>query len=311
VNGNNRLAGAAVVAVAALLTASTAVEAAWWTLGKPAVESPVIPAQADGERFNRIENQMRSLTGQVEELTFRLRQLEEQLQRVQEDNEFRFRELEGGGPAPVRQSEAPAGGDQIGTMAAEAPAAPAQQANPGLGAPAQPLGTLVLDAPADAGGQPLDLTSLARGDNGQPAAQPGAASGEFAVASTGDPRADYDQAYSFVLAGNFPVAEASFRQFIDSYPTDQLAPDAQYWLGESLFARGMYRDAADEFLAGYKAYPKAGKGADTLLKLGLSLAGLGEREAACSIYTAVLKEYPDAPNALRQRVNNERASASC
>ena len=71
------------------------------------------------------------------------------------------------------------------------------------------------------------------------------------------------------------------------------------------------RDAADEFLSAYKTYPKSGKAPDTLLKLGLSLAGLGEREAACSTYAEVLKKYPQASKALRQRVQNEQALAAC
>ena len=107
------------------------------------------------------------------------------------------------------------------------------------------------------------------------------------------------------------LAEASFRAFIVAFPSDARLPDAQYWLGESLFARAQYRDAADEFLAGYKSYPQSGKAADTLLKLGLSLAGLGEREAACSTYAEVLKKYPNSSNALRQRVQTEQAVARC
>jgi TolA-binding protein len=75
--------------------------------------------------------------------------------------------------------------------------------------------------------------------------------------------------------------------------------------------RAQYRDAANEFLAGYKAYPKSGKAPDALLKLGLSLAGLGERDAACSTFAAVLKQYPNASNALRQRIKVEQSSAGC
>ena len=75
--------------------------------------------------------------------------------------------------------------------------------------------------------------------------------------------------------------------------------------------RAQFREAANEFLTGYKSYPKSGKAPDALLKLGLSLAGLGEREAACSTYSAVLKQYPDISNAMRQRVKVEQASASC
>ena len=131
------------------------------------------------------------------------------------------------------------------------------------------------------------------------------------IASLGDPRGQYEQAYNSILAGDYDRAEAGFRAFIAAHPEDEHAADAQYWLGESLFARGKYREAANEFLNGHKTYPKSAKAPDTLLKLGLSLAGLGERDAACSTYAQVLKQYPQASNALRQRIAVEQASASC
>jgi tol-pal system protein YbgF len=290
----------------------------------------VIEAQAEGgaERFNRIENQMRTLTGQVEELTFQLRQLQELLKRMQEDNEFRFRELEGGGPAPARSEapqEAPPGDiatlpppvapplppqgdspDAIGAIAGEPPLMEAPDLS-GIGEPPQPLGTFTLDAPppSDLGDQPLDLT--------RPLPPLDAAPGPDVamIQPSGDPRTDYERAYGNILNGDYDTAEAGFRQFLQTYPDSEYAPDAQYWLGESLFVRAQYREAANEFLAGYKAYPKSGKAADALLKLGLSLAGLGEREAACSTFSAVLKQYPDASNALRQRIKVEQASAGC
>jgi tol-pal system protein YbgF len=162
---------------------------------------------------------------------------------------------------------------------------------------------------SDAGpsNQPIDLTSMA----GSPPQAAPAAAPPTQVASLGDPGADYERAYAAILAGDYVLAEASFRSFIVAFPEDQRMPDARYWLGESLFARGEYRDAADEFLAGYKAYPQSGKAADTLLKLGLSLAGLGEREAACSTYAEVLKKYPNSSNALRQRVQTEQTVSRC
>jgi tol-pal system protein YbgF len=319
---------------AAVLLASTLApaDAAWWNFGKrsPAVGSPpVIQAQAEGgaERFNRIENQMRTLTGQVEELTFQLRQLQEQLKRMQEDNEFRFRDLEGGGPAPARSEapqESPPPGDvatlpppavpplspqgdspdAIGAIAGEPPLMEAPDLS-GTGAPPEPLGTLTLDAPPPADlDQPLDLTRPL-----PPLDTPGP--DVAMIQPSGDPRTDYERAYGSILSGDYDTAEAGFRQFLQTYPDSEFAPDAQYWLGESLFVRAQYREAANEFLAGYKAYPKSGKAPDALLKLGLSLAGLGEREAACSTFSAVLKQYPDASNALRQRIKVEQASASC
>lgn len=308
------------------------VSAAWWDFGKRAQpafdrsanESVIVLAQAGqgaADRFNRIEAQMRTLTGQIEEFSFQLRQLQSQLQRMQEDNEFRFRDLENG-VQPATGSEAPtnssaplpptlpapaeAGGATIGNVAGQGlpPAGVAPLGQPG--SPPLSLGTLTLDGPpANPSNQPLDLT--------QPLAPVSETAGPnlAMVAPTGDPRSDYERAYSNILSGDYQTAEVGLRQFLETYPNDARAPDARYWLGESLFSRGQFRNAADEFLAAYKTFPKSARAPDSLLKLGLSLAGLGEREAACSTFAAVLKQFPDASNALRQRVDFEQASASC
>ncbi len=184
------------------------------------------------------------------------------------------------------------------------------------------LGTLLSSDPEPeplTSGQPLDLSALARGgaptvDTPPPVdvpASPPPQTQLAAIAPTGDARTDYDRAYNLIIAGNYDVAEASFRQFLQTYPKNDLAADAQYWLGESLFARARYDEAAVVFRDGYKAYPKSQRAPDTLLKLGLSLAGLGERDQACQIYAAALKQYPQMSNALRQRVANERATSAC
>jgi tol-pal system protein YbgF len=344
---------AVLLAVASFLTIpSLSADAAWRPFGaKPAVKSPVTEAQAGGgaERLNRVEAQMRTLTGQIEEMTFQLRQLQEQLKRMQEDNEFRFRDLEGGNgggagqpqprseappppeappsetaalppsgpppePAPGAASEptmepsmAPppdfsgAPSDAIGALAGAPPTE--ESLMPGLGAPPGALGSLTLDGPVPAPEQPMDLGAPILPDAGGPQVA--------SISPSGDARTDYERAYGSILSGDYDTAEAGFRQFLESYPDNDLAPDAQYWLGESLFVRAQFREAANEFLAGYKAYPKSGKAPDALLKLGLSLAGLGERDAACSTFSAVLKQYPNASNALRQRIKVEQSSAGC
>ena len=87
--------------------------------------------------------------------------------------------------------------------------------------------------------------------------------------------------------------------------------DAQYWLGQSLFQRARYADASTVFRTGYSAYPKSAKAPDMLLALGQSLAGLGQRDEACQIYSAALKQHPTMPAPLKQRVITEQASAAC
>jgi tol-pal system protein YbgF len=323
-------------AAAALLMSSVTPGHAAWPWQKPAAQAAndgsVILAQADPDRINRLEQQMRSLTGQIEELTHQLQVLQDQIKKMQDDNEYRFGQLEGGASA---KPAAPAAAATANTAQAAPPAAPKTPAaqiveaanapadKTGLGAPPKALGQLTLDAPAvidapPAQQQPLDLSSLGGGAdaNGAPAtALPPANNVTGAqVASltpSGDARTDYDQAYKLVTAGQYDIAESAFRQFLTTYPNDELAPDAQYWLGESLYAHGDYAGAAEEFKAGYQKYPKSRRAPDSLLKLGLSMAGLDYRDEACKMYALALKQYPQMSNGLRSRVKAEQASASC
>jgi len=252
-------------------------------------QSPQSEAQS-ALRMDRIEQQMRDMTGQIEQLTFQVRQLQEQLQRAQQDTDFRLKGVEGGGK---RSDAAPPPGDAIGDAIGSTDGEMDPAAG-GPGAPPRALGQLTLDPNA-----PIDLS------------QGGGAPSAAAPPPSGNARSDYEAAYGLVMRGDYDVAEAAFRQFLQAHPKDPLAADAQYWVGESLYARQDYRGAADAFLSGYKQYPKSGKAADMLLKLGMSLAGLNQREAACATYAEVLKQYPKSSNALLQRVKQEQASASC
>ncbi|WP_319775127.1 tol-pal system protein YbgF [Breoghania sp.] len=300
-------------------------------------------------RLGQLEEQVRHLTGQVEELSHLLRQTQDQLRRAQEDNEFRFQELEGG--KPRKRSDIPA---------ANKPAVAANTGNTGQygSAPqtgddryaAQRAGTVQdlgsYNLPVGSGddqgagfggsGQPLDLSMLARGNGANGGADAGAPiyeepdnpQGGFGVpgvdagtndaignlASTsgyGSARAEYDEAYAMVLNGQYDQAARSFQAFLATHPDDPLAANAQYWLGESYFGRARYRDAADAFLKTYTDYPDNEKAPDSLLKLGLSLNGLGQKDAACATYSELLSKYPNASGAVLDQARKERKSAGC
>lgn len=289
-------------------------------------------------RLNRVEEQMRTLTGQVEELTHQVRELQDQLRRAQEDAEFRFQELEAGSTGkPRSRSEAPAGNADT-AAAPQAGAVPQTGAAPGssaqLGAPPRDLGTLSADPTAgpDAGGaagasgRPLDLSALATGGAGPvpggdalPGVSSGAeppagtdAIGQLVLApTTGVARDDYDRAYNQVLSGDYSLAAQSFQQFLVDYPDDPLAANAQYWLGESYYSRGLFREAADAFLKTYTDYPDTAKAPESLLKLGLSLGSLGQGDAACATYSELLSKYPSAATAVLNRARAEQKSAGC
>jgi len=92
---------------------------------------------------------------------------------------------------------------------------------------------------------------------------------------------------------------------------DRLVPDAQYWLGESMFQRQRYRDAAEQFLGVSTKFENNARAPDALLRLGQSLAAMGEREAACASLAEVARKYPRASVAVRQGVEREQKRVRC
>jgi len=249
-----------------------------------------LPAQAQTSReaaeltmrVDRLEAQIRDLTGQIERLSFALQN-------------------NGGG-----QTSAPLGSAPQGSAAQPVPA------NNGLGAPPANLGTLSGGAVVNGEGGPLDLSALIGASGGLGIDPIAPSSAPLAASVPGSsPRAEYELAYGHILRGDYQTAEGSLRQFLSEHPTDPLVSDARFWLGESLFVRGAYREAANEFLESYSKFPQSAKAPDSLLKLGLSLHELGETEAACATYAELVRKYPAASSPVKQRVRDERRSAKC
>ena len=102
-----------------------------------------------------------------------------------------------------------------------------------------------------------------------------------------------------------------FRYLIDRFPKSADIADANFWLGEAVLSQERYRDAAQIFLAASRDYPKARKAPDMLLKLGISLAAMNQKDVACATFTEVTMRYPNASDALKERVKKEKGSAGC
>jgi tol-pal system protein YbgF len=125
------------------------------------------------------------------------------------------------------------------------------------------------------------------------------------------PKDEYDLAYGYMLRKDYGPAEQTFRAFLRKYASDRLVPDANYWLGESLFQQKHYRDAAESFLTVTTKYDTSGKAPDSLLRLGQSLAALGEKEAACAALGEVGRKYPRASAGIKQGVDREQKRVHC
>lgn len=125
------------------------------------------------------------------------------------------------------------------------------------------------------------------------------------------PRQLYDTGYNHLMANDYGAAETTFRTFLSNYPKNDLSGNAQYWLGETYFARGDFKTAANEFLKGYKSYKGSQKAPDNLLKLGMSLQRLGQSEAACQTFNELKSRYKSLPGHIARKVGDEMGSAGC
>lgn len=294
-----------------------------------AEQQPVILAQAgDAVRIQQLQEEIRQLNGRVEEMSFQLLQMQEQMRKTQEDNEFRFQDLEKGGVAPAstpkKKSEATAdpsaadiataspssgtgapAGDDVATII-ESDGSAQGGASSSTAAPPTTLGSVKFDA----SGNPVGSTLNAPGANAS--SLPGAATAAPSKkAAQGSDEDLYKAAYGHVLAGDYSVAEQEFQQYVASYPKGAKIADANFWLGEAQYSQGKYNDAAKTFLNGHQAYGKSPRAPEMLLKLGMSLAALDNPDVACKTLREVPTRYPNAPKAVLNKAASEQKRLSC
>lgn len=291
-------------------------------------------------RLNRLENQFRQLSGQVEQLQYENRQLKDQLRKFQEDVDFRFQDSRGGGgpkssptTTPVRPTQpqkrsdvfdpgdamdAPGAPRPLGATAPSAPLASAEvgQPMPLPGGSLAGIGDIIEQDEAGAGNGPLDLSQTGRaGPLAAPVVSPSAPATRqgpsVAAASSSDPRSDYETAIGYFNQRQFEQAEMGLRRFIQSNPRDRLVPEATFWLGESYLQRSRYREAAEQFLNVSADHPNAPRAPDALLKLGVSLNALGAKDRACAVFGELDRKYPQAPANVRQGSEREQKRAKC
>ncbi len=253
-------------------------------------------------RLQSVETSLRDLTGRIEKLTYDLTQTQSQFRQFAEDVEFRFQEL----GASAGSSGGLAGGSSAPLLTPPSPPAGSRASE----AAASTVGTLgqvpVSALPAD---DPDENVRVSVNDASRLPAQ--AYAPPPASSSPGGPEDAYEAAINQLKRGQFDVAEAEFANFLQRYPTHNLAGNAQYWLGETFYVRGAYRQAAEAFLTGYSTYSGSTKAPDSLLKLGMTLAALGQQEQACATLGELNRRFPSATQAVKQRAQLERTRAGC
>ncbi|MDC3207798.1 tol-pal system protein YbgF [Candidatus Pelagibacter sp.] len=242
-------------------------------------------------KLSEIENEFQKLTNKFEEINFKLDKLSNRLSKVQADNQVRFQDLENGIISEETEKKITKKVDE--------------DVLPGSSQP-QDLGSISYkDSTTNESSQQtqsIDTTATIVTEIFQ---------SEEKILPQESPKKQYEFATSFLKVGDYSTAEKAFREFVQTNPDHDLAGNAQYWYAETFRIRQLYTDAASAYLEGYQKYPKGEKAPINLLKLGVSMVQIGEKDQGCKMINGVEKQYPEANQSVIQKAKYESQKFEC
>jgi len=239
-------------------------------------------------KLSELEEQFKTLTNNFEEINFKLDKLSNRITKVQTDNQMRFQDLENSGASNTsEQKKLPGSGEaqdlgkalEIGVSESNTASAEQIQETQSI----ESVGTVITETAERAEKILPDVS----------------------------PEKQYEFALSFIKVGDYETAELALREFVDNNSKHKLAGNAQYWYGETFRVRQLYQDAATAYLNGYQKYPKSSKAPVNLLKLGVMLVQIGEKEQGCSMILGVKDQYPKANQSVIQKAEYEKKKFNC
>ena len=245
-------------------------------------------------KLSDIESQFQQLTNKFEEINFKLDKLSNRMSKIQSDNQMRFQDLESGMLT-----------DEKTKKISKKPKNDNKEVLPGSSQP-QDLGSISYkDASTNdttQKTQSIDTTATIVTETFQ---------AEEKILPSETPKKQYEFATSFLKVGDYSTAERAFREFVTTNPEHDLAGNAQYWYAETFRIRQLYTDAASAYLEGYQKYPKGEKAPINLLKLGVSMVQIGEKDQGCKMINGVEKQYPKANQSVIQKAKYESQKFEC
>ena len=234
-------------------------------------------------KLNEIENQFRELTNKFEEVNFKLDKLSTRVTKIQSDSQLRFSDLENGTNTVQKEKKAALPGS---TKPQDFGAAPGYQTS---------------NLPKEQSINSIESAQTIITEETE----------KESLLPDKPAEEQYEFAVSFMKIGDYETAEFALKEFIDKNKDHDLAGSAQYWYGETFRIRQLYSDAASAYLDGYQNYPKSTKAADNLLKLGITMVQLGEKDQGCKMISGLKKEYPKASKSVLQKAQYEQKKFKC
>ena len=244
-------------------------------------------------KLSDIEKQFQELTNKFEEINFKIDKFSNRLSKIQSDNQLRFQDLEKF--------------VQLGESSERSLAVlnNKKEKLPGSSQP-QDLGAISAYDTQSTGSTQVTQSIETTG-----AVVTELFENEERILPEGSPEEQYEFATSFLKVGDYNMAERAFKEFVDKNPKNKLSGNAQYWYAETFRIRQLYTDAASAYLEGYQKFPKNEKAPINLLKLGVSLVQIGEKNQGCSMIVGVRQQYPQATQSVLQKVKYEEKKFEC
>ena len=243
-------------------------------------------------KLSEIENQFQVLTNKFEEINFKLDKLSNRLSKVQADNQIRFLDLEKSTfqKDPTKKISKNSDNEEL---------------LPGSSQP-QDLGSISYkDSTTEEKTQKIESVETTASIVTETFQSEEKILPEVTIEK------QYAFATSFLKNGDYSTAERAFREFVLTNPEHDLAGNAQYWYAETFRIRQLYTDAASAYLEGYQKYPKGEKAPINLLKLGVSMVQIGEKDQGCKMINGVEKQYPEANQSVIQKAKYESQKFEC
>jgi len=245
-------------------------------------------------KLSEVETQFRDLTNKFEEINFKMDKLSNRLSKVQADNQLRFQDIENSLSI-----------EKDSQQLTSKPKKQLKKKLPGSSQP-QDLGSISYkDTETNETTQKIQSVETTSSIVTE------IFEAEQNLLPNDTPEKQYKFATSFLKVGDYNTAERAFREFVKTNPEHKLAGNAQYWYAETFRIRQLYTDAATAYLEGYQKYPKGEKAPINLLKLGVSMVQIGEKEQGCKMIEGVEKQYPKANQSVLQKAKYESKKFEC
>ena len=261
-----------------------------------------------------LQNEIQSLTAQIEEMIFTMQSTVNNFNTFKEDAEFRFTDLNTKAEN-IEKVQNNSKTQTLSVMQSEMFTANEEE----LDLEPKSLGTINMtslpveenspfEVKIDNDAEEQQIINTISQDN---IVSLGEQKIPLSILPESDEESQYEYAINLLKQGDYETAEKAFTEFISIGDDKNYLSNSHFWLAETYYVRENYKDAAKNYLSLYQTFPNANKAPDALLKLGISLVNMQQKEQGCMTFIQLQESYPEANPSIIDRSNLEIKRNGC